>query len=162
VPLVEGGGHEWGLRAGTQNVAGIVAFASALRATHDQRTEELARIARLRDRLEAALIDRVGGVSVNGDPARRVEGALHVAVDGVEAETLLVALDAVGVCAASGSACSSGAIEPSHVLLAMGMDPDRARSSIRISFGWASTDADVDAAIERIPSVVQRLRERAA
>ncbi|HEY1738653.1 MAG TPA: cysteine desulfurase family protein [Acidimicrobiia bacterium] len=161
-PLVEGGGHEWSLRAGTQNVAGIVAFATALRATHDHRAEECARIAALRDRLEAGLIDRVGGIVVNGDRERRVAGALHVAIDGVEAETLLVALDAVGVCAASGSACSSGAIEPSHVLLAMGMDPVRARASIRISLGWASADSDVDAAIERIPSVVHRLRERAA
>ncbi len=162
VPLVEGGGHEWSLRAGTQNVAGIVAFATALRTTHERRTAERARIAQLRDRLEAALVDRVRGVGVNGDRDHRVEGVLHVAVDGVEAETLLVALDTIGVCAASGSACSSGAIEPSHVLLAMGMEPSRARASIRISLGWASTDADVDAAIERIPAVVQRLRERAA
>ncbi len=162
VPLVEGGGHEWSLRAGTQNVAGIVAFATALRSTHDQRAAEVARIERLRDRLETALVDRIDGVTVNGDRAARVEGVLHVAIDGVEAETLLVALDAVGVCAASGSACSSGAIEPSHVLLAMGMQPARARSSIRISLGWASNDADIDAAIERIPIAVQRLRERAA
>jgi cysteine desulfurase len=161
-PLVEGGGHEWSLRAGTQNVAGIVAFAAALRVTHDQRAEECARIARRRDHLEQALVAKIDGVTLNGDRARRVDGALHLAIDGVEAETLLVALDAVGVCAASGSACSSGAIEPSHVLVAMGMPLARARSSIRISFGWASTDADVDAAIERIPMVVARLRERAA
>ncbi|HEY3833526.1 MAG TPA: cysteine desulfurase family protein [Acidimicrobiia bacterium] len=161
-PLVEGGGHEWSLRAGTQNVAGIVALATALRVTHHQRAEECARIAGLRDRLEAGVIDRIGGVVVNGDRNRRVAGVLHVAIEGVEAETLLVALDAVGVCAASGSACSSGAIEPSHVLLAMGMDPVRARASIRMSLGWASTDADIDAAIERIPAVVHRLRERAA
>ncbi len=161
-PLIEGGGHEHGLRAGTQNVAGIVAFASALRFTHDNRDTERARIAMLRDRLEAALADNLGGVTANGDPDLRVEGALHVAIDGVEAETLLVALDGVGVCAASGSACSSGAIDPSHVLLAMGVARERALSSIRMSLGWASTDADIDAAIERIPTVVRRLRERAA
>ncbi len=161
VPLVEGGGHEWGLRAGTQNVAGVVALAAALAATHERREEEIARITGLRDRLEAGLTAAVPGVVVNGDPRRRVGGLLHVAFPGVEAETLLVALDHEGIEAASGSACSSGAIDPSHVLVAMGLDPLAARSSIRFSLGYASVDADVDAALAVVPHQVARLRAAA-
>lgn len=158
VPLVEGGGHEWGLRAGTQNVAGAVAFATALETTTDNRGEELSRIGGLRDRLERGLLEAVPDVLVNGDVARRVAGVAHVAFPGVEAESLLVALDVDGVCAASGSACSSGAIDPSHVLLAMGTERERALASVRFSLGWASTAADVDRAIAVVPEAVARLR----
>jgi cysteine desulfurase len=158
VPLIEGGGHEYDRRAGTQNVAGIVGLATALRVTDQQRATERARIAGLRDRLQAGLADTVEGFSANGDERRRVEGVLHAAFDGVEAETLLMALDHEGIYAASGSACSSGAIDPSHVLLAMGMPRERALSSIRCSLGYASTDADVDDALAVIPEVVAKLR----
>jgi cysteine desulfurase len=158
VPLVEGGGHEFGLRAGTQNVAGIVALATALRVTDEQRATEVARIRAQRDRLERGLRDAIDGFVPNGDPHLRVEGLLHAAIDAVEAETLLVALDQEGVYAASGSACSSGAIDPSHVLVAMGMPRDRALASIRLSLGYASTDDDVDEALRVIPEVVAKLR----
>jgi cysteine desulfurase len=158
VPLVEGGGHEWGLRAGTQNVAGIVGFATALAETHAQRETEVARIAALRDRLEAGLRAAIPDAVVNGDPACRVAGLLHVAFPGVEAETLLVALDQMGIEAASGSACSSGAIDPSHVLVAMGLDAALARASVRFSLGYASTGADVDAALDAVPRAVASLR----
>ena len=158
VPLVEGGGHEMGLRAGTQNVAGIVAFATALRITHAQRAEEIARIAALRDELERGLSAQVPGFAVNGAAAARVAGILHCTFDDVEAETLLLALDQQGVMAASGSACSSGAVDPSHVLLAMGMPRERALSSVRFSLGYASTPADVAAALAIVPEVVAKLR----
>ncbi len=158
VPLVDGGGHERGLRAGTQNVAGIVAFATALRTTHDHRAEEIARIAALRDALERGFTERIPGVTVNGAPQDRVAGVLHCTFDDVDAETLLVALDQQGVMAASGSACSSGAVDPSHVLLAMGMERARALSSVRFSLGYASTRADVDAALVIVPEVVAKLR----
>jgi cysteine desulfurase len=158
VPLVEGGGHEWGLRAGTQNVAGIVALAAALAATHEQREREVARVTALRDRLERGLIAAVPDLVVNGDPSLRVGGLLHVAFPGVEAETLLVALDREGIEAASGSACSSGAIDPSHVLVAMGLDSRVARSSVRFSLGYASVAADVDAALAVVPDAVAGLR----
>src|SRR5262249_55518423 len=108
IPLIEGGGHERDLRAGTQNVAGIVALATALRVTDEQRAQETARIERLRDRLERELTQRISDLNVNGDRTKRVQGLLHAAVEGVEAEALLVALDQEGVYAASGSACSSG------------------------------------------------------
>jgi len=158
VPLVEGGGHERDLRAGTQNVAGIVAFATALRVTDERRADEIRKIAARRDRLQRGLAETVDGFAPNGDPARRVEGLLHAAIEGVEAETLLVALDQQGLYAASGSACSSGAIDPSHVLLAMGMSRARALSSVRFSLGYASTDADIDEALATIPEVVEKLR----
>jgi cysteine desulfurase len=158
VPLVEGGGHEWSLRAGTQNVAGICALAEALRVTQNRRDEEITRVAMLRDRLERGLLDAVDGMVVNGDPTRRVAGVLHAAFLGTEAETLLVALDQEDVYAASGSACSSGSIDPSHVLLAMGMPRDHALASVRFSLGWSSTEADVERALQVIPHCVDRLR----
>jgi cysteine desulfurase len=161
VPLVEGGGHEWGVRAGTQSVAGIVAFATALRVTDGSRSDETARIARLRDRLESGLFERVPALVANGDPAHRVAGMIHVAVAGIEAEALLVALDSHDVCAAAGSSCSSGATEPSHVLVAMGLPDDRARSSIRLSMGWSSTDADVDRALDVVPECIASLASAA-
>jgi cysteine desulfurase len=151
VPLVEGGGHERDLRAGTQNVAGIVAFATALRITDERRAEEVARIGALRDELAE-------GLDLNAADGPRVTGILHVAFAGLEAETLLVALDHAGIYAASGSACSSGAIDPSHVLLAMGMDRERALSSVRFSLGYASTADDIAEARRVVPDVVAKLR----
>jgi cysteine desulfurase len=158
VPLVEGGGHERDLRAGTQNVAGIVAFATALTLTDARRTEETARIRTLRDRFERGLAAEIDGFAANGDASHRVAGLLHASMPGVEAEVLLVALDQQGVYAASGSACSAGAVDPSHVLLAMGMARERALSSVRFSFGYASTETDVDEALRVVPEVVEKLR----
>jgi cysteine desulfurase len=158
VPLIEGGGHERELRAGTQNVAGIVALAAALRVTDERRDKETARIRALRDRLERGLNAVISGLAPTSDAERRVPGLLHASIDGVEAETLLVALDQLGVYAASGSACSSGAIDPSHVLLAMGMTRERALSCVRFSFGYASTTDDVEEAVALIPDAVAKLR----
>ncbi len=157
-PLIEGGGQEWGLRSGTANVAGAVGMGEALRVTGWRRAEEVARIRPLRDRLAGGLAERVPGSFVNGDPARKVAGNCHIGFSGVEAETLLVALDRAGLCAAAGSSCTSGATEPSHVLEAMGVPRDAALASIRLSLGYASTGADVDAALELIPRAVEQLR----
>ncbi len=161
-PLIEGGGQEGGVRSGTSNVAGAVAMAAALRVTHAGRDAEVARIARLRARLVDGLRAAVSDVFENGDPAAKVAGNAHLGFRGVEAETLLVALDQAGVCAAAGSSCSSGATEPSHVLAAMGVSRDDALSSIRLSLGYASTDADVDVALDVIPTAVARLRHAGA
>ena len=157
-PLIEGGGQEWGLRSGTANVAGAVGMGEALRVTGWRRAEEVARIRPLRDRLAGGLAERVPGSFVNGDPARKVAGNCHIGFSGVEAETLLVALDRDGLCAAAGSSCTSGATEPSHVLEAMGVPRDAALASIRLSLGYASTGADVDTALELIPRAVEQLR----
>jgi cysteine desulfurase len=133
-------------------------MAEALRITTERRHAEVTRIAPLRDRLAAGLAAPVPGCFVNGDPQRKVAGNCHVGFPGIEAETLLVALDREGLCAAAGSSCTSGATEPSHVLAAMGLPRDAALASIRLSLGYASTDADVDVALDLIPRVVDRLR----
>jgi len=159
-PLLARGGQERGRRAGTANVAGTVAMAAALRVTVDRRVEENRRVAALRDRLLAGLT-AVPDTFVNGDPSVKVAGNCHVGFRGVEAETLLVALDRQDVYAAAGSSCSSGATEPSHVLAAMGLPRNDALASIRLSLGFASTDADVDQALATIPPAVDRLRAHA-
>ncbi len=159
-PLIEGGGQERGLRAGTVNVAGAVAMAVAMRLTVERRDEEIRRVGALRDRLEGALLGLPDSFS-NGDAARKVAGNCHVGFRGVDAETLLVALDRQDVYAAAGSSCSSGASEPSHVLAAMGLPREDALASIRLSLGFASTDADVDRALDVVPTAVAGLRRHA-
>lgn len=160
-PLLEGGGQERGRRAGTVNVGGAAATAAAIAATARDRVGDIERVTRMRDRLLAGLTRTVDGLFVNGDPARKVAGSCHVGVPGVEAEVLLVGLDRAGVCAAAGSSCSSGATELSHVLLAMGLSDAEARCSIRLSLGFASTDADVDRALDAVPMAVAQLRRAA-
>jgi cysteine desulfurase len=155
---LEGGGQERGVRAGTVNVAGAVAMGCALRITVEQRADDVARVTRLRDRLFAGLADSIDGLFENGERAVKVAGSCHIGIPGVDAETLLVALDRAGVCAAAGSSCSSGATEPSHVLAAMGVPRGDALSSIRLSLGFASTDQDVDTALELVPATVDALR----
>ena len=155
---IEGGGQERGTRAGTVNVAGVIALATALRITHERRAEETTRIMALRDRLQGGLLQAVPDAFVNGDVTHRTAGHLHLGFPGVESEALLVLLDQQGLCAAAGSSCSSGATEISHVLAAMGMDRARAAASIRLSLGYASTASDVDRALVLIPAAVARLR----
>jgi cysteine desulfurase len=158
LPEIEGGGQERGLRAGTVNVAGAVALAAALRITHERRAEEIARASKLRERLLTGLLDAIPSVIVNGDPDRKVAGNCHLGFPGLEAEALLVTLDAAGIYAAAGSSCSSGATEPSHVLEAMGLPRADALASIRLSLGYASTVSDVNTAVDEIPGLVARLR----
>ena len=150
-PLIEGGGQERGLRSGTSNVAGAVAMAAALRVTCAERAADVDRIARLRDELLDGLLAAVPGAFENGDRAAKIAGNAHLGFPGVEAETLLVALDRAGVCAAAGSSCSSGATDPSHVLAAMGIGRDDSLSSIRLSLGFASTARDVEVALAVVP-----------
>jgi cysteine desulfurase len=162
VPLIEGGGQEYGLRSGTQDVAGSVALATALRITAERLDAEVAAAGALRDRLQAGLLATIPGLVVNGDLHRKVAGNLHVGIPGIESEALLVVLDRRGLAAAAGSSCSSGATEPSYVLQAMGVDPDTAVGSIRLSLGYSSRPADVDAALDLIPAAVAQLRRAAA
>jgi cysteine desulfurase len=159
-PRAIGGGQERGLRSGTVNVAGAVGMAAALRVTNEDRAADVARVRVLRDRLAAGL-DAIDGAVVHGDRARVVAGNHHLRFEGVAAEALLVALDLEGVCAAAGSSCASGAAEPSHVLLAMGLTRDDARAAVRFSLGATSTDADVDHALAVVPRAVEQLRGRA-
>jgi cysteine desulfurase len=161
-PVIDGGGQERDLRSGTHNVAGIVGMAAALAVNLDRRDEEWPRVAALRDRLAAGLIAALPGTTVNGDEAHKLINNCHVTFPGVESESLLLLLDREGLCAAAGSSCASGAMDPSHVLAAMGMPRDRARASLRLTFGWSSTDAEVDEALAVIPAAVTQLRPLAA
>jgi cysteine desulfurase len=158
-PLVEGGGQERGMRAGTVDVGGAVATACAIERTTATRADEVERVAALRDRLFDGLRATVDDVAETGDAAR-VAGGCHVAFGGVDAELLVVALDRAGVYVSAGSSCSSGATHGSHVLAAMGIDPEVARGAVRFSLGHASTARDVERALDVIPDVVATLRKR--
>jgi cysteine desulfurase len=157
-PTSHGGGQERELRSGTHNVAGIVGMAAAMRATVDQRVATNERVARLRDRLADGLLARVPGSHETGDRTGKTAGNCHIRFDGVESEALLVLLDEAGVYASAGSACASGAIEPSHVLTAMGLTREQAMSAVRFSLGWTTTDDDIDLALAVVPDAVRRLR----
>jgi cysteine desulfurase len=157
-PLLFGGGQERERRSGTHNVAGIVGLAEALRLTTAEREATVARVAALRDRLVAGLVAAVPDVVVTVPASAKVAGSAHVCIEAVESEALLFLLDRAGVCATAASSCSSGAMEPSHVLSAMGIDKELAAGALRLSLGWASVDADVDRALDVIPDAVARLR----
>ena len=157
-PIIHGGGQERDRRSGTHNVAGIVGMAAAMRATVDEREATVARVRALRDRLADGLLATVAGCRETGDRVTKIAGNCHVSFEGVESEELLVLLDAAGVYASAGSACASGAVDPSHVLAAMGMSRTRAIESLRLSLGTGTTDADIDLALEVIRAAVVRLR----
>ncbi|MGH9019063.1 MAG: aminotransferase class V-fold PLP-dependent enzyme, partial [Acidimicrobiales bacterium] len=162
-PVLHGGPQENGRRPGTVDPAGIVGTAAALVVATSGRRAEVSRVAALRDRLARGLVDGVGGLvetvpsGGQGAPGK-VAGSCHVLVAGVDQEELLLLLDEAGVCASAGAACASGALEPSHVLLAMGLDPARARTAVRFSLGWTTTEADVDAAVAAVAKAVEQLR----
>ena len=158
-PVIHGGGQERDRRSGTHNVAGIVGMAAAMRATVDGRAATVARVGQLRDRLADGLLAAVAGAVETGDRASRVAGSCHLRFAGVESEALLVLLDDAGVCASAGSACASGAVDPSHVLAAMGIPRHDALSSLRLSLGVTTTDDEVDVALKTVPEAVARLRE---
>ena len=157
-PVVLGGGQERGRRSGTQNVAGVVAFATAMALAHDERKQTVDRVAALRDRLVDGLVANVDGVTETVGRDRKVAGNAHVLIDGVEAEALLFLLDRSGLCASAGSSCSSGAMDPSHVLAAMGVPRDSALGAVRFSLGAASSADDIDRALDVIPGAISKLR----
>ena len=159
-PLFYGGSHERSRRAGTENVPGIVGLGKAAElALHAFESGEDHEIANLRDRLESAILEKVESAGVNGQGAPRVPNTSNIYFDYIEGEALIISLDLKGLAVSTGAACSSGAIEPSHVLTAMGLRADRARASIRFSLGKQNTADDVDFAIQLVPASVARLRE---
>ncbi len=155
-----GGRQERNRRAGTENVPALVGMGAAARLAAS-RLHDSAAIARLRDRLESAVLSGVPGTVVNGAGADRIPNTTNISFDGIEAESLLIALDLAGVAVSTGSACSSGSLEPSHVLRAMGLPNNRARNSLRFSLGPASTEAEVDFVTGVLPGIVARLRRLA-
>jgi cysteine desulfurase len=157
-PRFYGGHAERDLRPGTENVPGIVGLGKAAELARKLLTEDSARISSLRDRLEAALIERIPAVRRNGDSARRVPNTSNLEFPGAGGEALLIGLDLLGIECSTGAACSSGSTEPSHVLLASGLSYDEARSSLRFSLGRATTAREIEHAITVIPAVVERIR----
>lgn len=153
-PIVHGGGQERGLRPGTLNTSGIGGFAAAIEA----RPSETAPVAARRDRLEQRLLAELDDVHVSGAGAERLPGHLHLTFDRIDSESLLLTLDAQGISASGGAACSSGAAEPSHVLRAMGVPAARALGALRLSLGHSTTDEQVETAADAIVAAVRRLR----
>jgi cysteine desulfurase len=160
IPLLKGGGQERGRRGGTHNVAGIAAMAVAAAETVAERPTQVPRVAALRDRLADGLLASVTGSVETGRRADKTANICHLCFDGVESEALLFLMEKDDIMASAASSCSSGAMEPSHVLAAMGFDRSLAFGSLRLSLGYTSTEADVDAALASIPPAVTRLRDR--
>ena len=156
--LIHGGGQERGRRAGTENVAGIVGSGKAAEIAMEEMGEEERKIRPLRDKLERELVRRIPQVIVNGHPEKRLYNTLNICVKGIEGEGMLALLDMNGISASSGSACTSGSLEPSHVLLAIGLPHEIAHGSLRFSLGKYNTEEDVDKVIEVLPGIVERLR----
>ncbi len=157
-PFVTGGRQERNRRAGTENVPGLAGLGAAARLARAKLADESTRLAALRDRLEHGILATVPETTVNGDPHRRVPNTSNISFSGVEAESLLIALDLDGIAVSTGSACSSGSLEPSHVLLAMGLPRARTRNALRFSLGRETTAAEVDTVVQTLPALVDRLR----
>ncbi len=157
-PTMTGGKHERNRRAGTENVPAIVGMGVAARLASAKLAGEATRLAALRDRLENGILAAVPGTAINGAREPRVPNTTNISFDRVEAESLLIALDLEGIAVSTGSACSSGTLEPSHVLRAMGLPAHRTQNSLRFSLGSYSTDAEVDRVVEVLPRLVEKLR----
>ena len=155
--IIDGGAQERGKRAGTENIAGICGMAAAMKDACDHIDENMPRVAALRDKLIAGL-SKIPHSALNGDPVNRLPGNVNFCFEGIEGESLLLLLDMKGVCASSGSACTSGSLDPSHVLLAIGRVHDVAHGSLRLSLSEYNTEEEVDHILKVVPEVVQYLR----
>jgi cysteine desulfurase len=158
LPQINGGGQERRRRAGTENVAGIVGLSTALQLAEERRPSYVADCAALRDRLIAGLLDRIPYSSLNGHPTRRLPNNANIAFEYVEGESVLLLLDQQGIAASSGSACTSGSLEASHVLMALGLPYERAIGSVRFSAGHTTTADDIEYLLDTLPALIERLR----
>ena len=158
VSLMHGGEQEKRRRAGTENVPAIVGLGKAVELAGWEMGKEAERLAYLRDKLIKGLVEKIDHIRLNGHPTRRLPNNVNVSVDFVEGESMLLNLDLEGVCASTGSACSSASLEPSHVLLALGLSPEQAHGSLRFTLGRENTEADVERVLEVLPGIVARLR----
>ena len=157
-PQIHGGGQERRRRAGTENVPAIVGLAAALTKAEARRPTYATRLSALRDQLISGLLERIPQSRLNGDPIRRLPNNANLGFDCVEGESILLLLDQAGICASSGSACTSGSLEPSHVLTAMGLSTEWANGSVRFSLGQSSSEEDVEYLLDLLPAMVDRLR----
>lgn len=156
--LIEGGGQEKGKRSGTENVAYAVALAKALELACEQ-MPDLERVAAMRDRLIHEILAKIPDTRLNGHPTQRLPGNVNISFDFIEGESMILLLDSCGICASTGSACSNNSLEPSHVLLAIGLPHEKAHGSLRLSLSHETTDEDVDYILEKLPPIIQRLRD---
>lgn len=157
--LIFGGGQERGRRAGTENVAGIVGLSAALELSLENLPEKTAKTVKMRDRLIDSILNTIPYTRLNGDRVKRLPGNANFSVEYIEGESLLMLLDMNGICASSGSACTSGSLDPSHVLLALGLTHEVAHGSLRLTIDHTTTDEDIDYIIEVLPKVAARLRD---
>ena len=157
--LIHGGQQERGRRAGTENVIGIVALGKAAEMAMAEIDEVTAKLTYLRDKLINSLLSKIDYARLNGHPVDRLPGNVNISFEFIEGESMLLLLDNYGICASSGSACTSGSLDPSHVLLAIGLPHEKAHGSLRISLGYQNTEEQVDKLIEVLPPIVQRLRD---
>jgi len=153
-----GGAHERNRRAGTENVPYIVGLATALKIAYEELESNNARIKRLRDKLINGILERIPDVELTGHPTNRLPNNASFVIKYVEGESILLNLDLEGVCASSGSACTSASLEPSHVLLAMGIPPEIAHGSLRLTLGRDNTEEDIDYVLDILPPIVEKLR----
>lgn len=158
VPFLQGGGQERKRRASTENVPGIVGFGKAVEIDQADMEERSLRLTKLRDRLIKGILEKIDRSRLNGHPTRRLPNNVSVCIESVEGESLLMALDGYGICASSGSACTSGSLEPSHVLTSLGLAPDIAFGSLRLTLGRHTTEEEVDFVLEVLPQIVAKLR----
>jgi cysteine desulfurase len=157
-PFMIGGHQERGRRAGTENVPGIIALGKAAETAAKNLSAETAELARLRDKLESSIMKKFESVRINGDPESRLPNTCNISFEFIEGESILMLLDRDGICASSGSACTTGSLEPSHVLRAMGVPYTAAHGAIRFSLSRYNTEADIDFILEKLPPVVETLR----
>jgi cysteine desulfurase len=158
VPLIHGGEQEKRHRAGTENVSAIVGLGKAAQLAGQEMYQEIERLASLRDKLVKGLMEKIDHIRLNGHPRKRLPNNVNVSVDFVEGESVLLNLDLEGICVSTGSACSSSSLEPSHVLLSLGVPPEQAHCSLRFTLGRENTDSDVERVLEVLPRIVARLR----
>lgn len=158
VPFLYGGDQENKRRGSTENVAGIVGFGKAAELVKDEMKEEISRLIPLRDRLIKQILEKIKYARINGHPAKRLPGNVNISVEFVEGESMLLQLDMKGICASSGSACTSSILEPSHVLTAMGIPPEVAHGSLRFTLGRGNSSEHIDYVLEVLPEIVERLR----
>ena len=159
VPLMHGGGQERNRRASTENVPAIVGFGKAVEIASQEIGEEDERLTRLRDKLIQGLLERIEHTRLNGHPVKRLPNNVNVSIDFVEGESMLLNLDLVGICASTGSACSSGSLEPSHVLIAMGLRNEQTHGSLRFTMGRWTTEEEIERVLATLPGIVTRLRK---
>jgi cysteine desulfurase len=158
IPFMHGGEQERRRRASTENVPGLVGFGKAVELAQQEMTEEAERLTYLRDQLIKGLLGRIDHIRLNGHPINRLPNNVNISVDYVEGESMLLSLDLEGICASTGSACSSSSLEPSHVLLALGLSPEQAHGSLRFSLGRWTTEEEISRVLEVLPKIVAKLR----